>query len=97
MSYDGCYLGAMLALGVQALDQALSTNRTMDSSIRRVELQWIHRARVLADGLTETCQLASKRTNTGLAPEKFYFDERQDAANFGTTLENMFEKRFLLR
>ena len=97
MSYDGCYLGGMLSLGAQALDQSLSQNRSIDSSVRAVELNLIHQARILADGITETCQLASKRSNTGLGPERFYFNERQDAANFGTTLENMFQKQYLLR
>src|SRR5699024_1318575 len=53
----GCYLGAMLSLGAQAINHSLADHR--NTATRHMEL---------AQGITRTCYTATNRTKTGLTP-----------------------------
>lgn len=96
MNFEGCYLGALLGVGGRLMDQGLTKNRSMDASVRKSEMAHVHRVDLLASGITETCQIVSRSTATGLAPEKFLFNEKEDGTNFGSTLENLATKQFHL-
>src|SRR5699024_4261108 len=58
MDQSGCYLGAMLSRGAQAINHSLAGHQS--TATRHQEL---------AQGITRTCYTATNRTKTGLTPD----------------------------
>ena len=73
MEYSSCYLGAMLAMGANAMQHHLTAVKNNDSAqLNRISRHW-----TLAEKLTESCHLASNQTRTGLVPYEFSFTRNQ--------------------
>ncbi|XP_054257635.1 mannosyl-oligosaccharide alpha-1,2-mannosidase IA-like [Macrosteles quadrilineatus] len=87
-SGNSCYLGAMLALGVDALKRNLkSINESLSSKewpliqAKNIDRQW-----KLAIEITETCHQAAIRTRTGLLPQRFIFTQHEEATTALVTI-----------
>ena len=84
MQSDGCYLGAMLALGVNEFQKMLPENETAHN---HTDIQRIKQHIKLAEAITETCYQASIRSVEKLLPEKFCFNDRDEATFVDETAE----------
>ena len=78
MDFDCAYLGGMLQLGVWAVMNKTKKKNDNENTERETIIQ---RHKQLATELTATCYEASIQTVTGLAPDRFYFDNHDDATN----------------
>lgn len=72
MEYSGCYLGAVLAMGSNAMQQSLDSNKLIDIDEKQVERDRIKHHLQLGESITETCYQASTRSKTKLGPASFY-------------------------
>ena len=80
MEFSGCYLGAMLSLGANAMQNALSSRDSQhiySNQQKQLEFSRIKRHLLLGKQLTETCHQAGMKSLTGLAPNIFYFKHNQ--------------------